>query len=86
MDIDKIEEIFDKTPVVRGQGDSNLIGLTIISKYCNNVIVDTNHHVVFSEDVHVLIEKGITEDDIRSIASLPGWHYNDEYQCLAILV
>jgi len=86
MDIDKIEEIFDKAVTVRGQGDSNLIALIIIGKYSNNVIGAAEHDKIYSEDVEVLIEKGITEDEIRTIASLPGWHYDDEYQCLATFV
>lgn len=86
MEYDRFVEIFDDTETVRGQGDTTFLGLSIISKYSKEVIGAAEHDKIYSEEVEVLIEKGITEDEVRRIASLPGWHYDEEYQCLAAFV
>jgi len=86
MDLDRVEQIFLETEIVRTSGDRTFRGLEIINKYTNNVIGAAEHDKIYSEDVDVLIEKGITEAEMIEIASLPGWHYDDEYQCLACFV
>lgn len=64
--------------LMHGKSDPNLCednvfeGLKIIAKYTKSVISGADHDVIYSEDINVLIEAGITQEDIKKLCIL-GW-------------
>ena len=44
------------------EGDNAYRGLQIIAKYTNNLIHGADHDIIYSEDLDVLIEAGITNE------------------------
>lgn len=58
------------------EGDNAYEGLTIIKKYTDNLIQGAGHDVIWSEDISTLIEKGITEEDVRELRRL-NWMIED---------
>lgn len=59
------------------EGDNAYQGLTIISKYTDVLIQGAIKDVIYSEDIEVLIEKGITEEDVKELRRL-NWHIEDQ--------
>ena len=60
-------------------GDNAYQGLKIISKYTDNLIQGAGHDVIYSEDIDVLIEKGINEYDVKELRRLNWMVEYDEY-------
>ena len=58
------------------EGDNAYEGLTIIKKYTDNLIQGAGHDVIWSENISILIEKGITEDDVKELRRL-NWMVED---------
>lgn len=58
------------------EGDNAYQGLTILSKYTEDLIQGARHDVIWSEDIEVLIEKGITEEDVKELRRL-NWMVED---------
>jgi len=58
------------------EGDNAYEGLTIIKKYTDNLIQGAGHDVIWSEDISTLIEKGITEEDVKELRRL-NWMVED---------
>lgn len=52
------------------EGDNAYQGLQIIAKYTDSVIEGASHDEIYSADIDVLIEKGITEEDVRELRRL----------------
>jgi len=77
MDLEKIEEIFNNADP-DWDGDNAYLGLQILSKYTDKVVQGADHDIIYSEDVDILIEKNITEDDVKKLAKL-NWFIYDEY-------
>ena len=59
------------------EGDNAYQGLQIIAKYTDNLIQGAGHDVIWSEDIETLIEKGITEEDVKELRRL-NWMIEDE--------
>ena len=59
------------------EGDNAYQGLQIIAKYTDNLIQGAGHDVIWSENISVLIEKGITEEDVKALRKL-NWMIEDE--------
>ena len=83
MTYEKFEEIFEITEP-EWECDNAYKGLQIISKYTSNLIQGAEHDKIYSEDIEVLIEKGITEEDVFKLRKL-NWMIEDE-QYLACFV
>ena len=58
-------------------GDNAFEGLKILSKYTDILIVGAGHDVIWSEDISVLIEKGITKEDVTELRRL-NWMIKDD--------
>ena len=58
------------------EGDNAYQGLQIIAKYTDNLIQRADHDVIWSEEISVLIEKGITEEDVKELNRL-NWMIED---------
>ena len=58
------------------EGDNAYEGLTIIKKYTDNLIQGAGHDIIWSEDISTLIEKGITEEDVKELRRL-NWMVED---------
>ena len=58
------------------EGDNAYKGLTIIKKYTDNLIQGAGDDVIWSEDISTLIEKGITEEDVKELRRL-NWMIED---------
>lgn len=59
------------------QGDNAYQGLQILSKYTSNLIQGAEHDTIYSEDISILIEVGITETDVFKLRDL-NWMVKDE--------
>ena len=59
------------------EGDNAYQGLQIVSKYTDNLIQGAGHDVIWSENISVLIEKGITEEEVKALRKL-NWMLEDE--------
>ncbi len=59
------------------EGDNAYQGLQIIAKYTDNLIQGAGHDVIWSENISVLIEKGITEEDVKALRKL-NWMLEDD--------
>lgn len=59
------------------EGDNAFQGLVILSKYTNNLIQGAGHDIIWSEDIKVLIENGITEEDVKELRRL-NWMLEDD--------
>lgn len=70
-------EIFENTDS-EWEGDNCFQGLQIISKYTPDLIQGASHDKVFSEDIRELIQAGITQEDVTSLAKL-NWSIDDDY-------
>lgn len=77
------DKIFEDTDS-KWEGDNAFKGLQILSKYTDNLIQGADHDIIYSEDVDVLIEKGIVESDVIELAKL-NWTIS-EYEYLACFV
>ena len=73
---EEVEQIFNDTPS-KWEGDNAFKGLKIISKYTDNLIHAAEHDIIYSQDIHTLIENGITKEDITELAKL-NWMLEDE--------
>lgn len=60
------------------EGDNAYQGLTILKKYTDNLIQGAGHDIIWSEDIDVLIERGITEEDVKELRRL-NWRVEDTY-------
>lgn len=78
MTEERFEEIFETTES-EWEGDNCFQGLQIIAKYTDNVVCGAGNDEVWSEDVDNLIEKGITEEDVKSLAKLGWWIEENSY-------
>lgn len=59
------------------EGDNAFQGLQIISKYTNNLIQGANHDIIYSEDISILVDNGITEEDVKELRRL-NWMVEDD--------
>jgi len=75
MTEERFEEIFEETES-KWDGDNTYQGLQIIAKYTDNVIQGAGHDIIFSEDIEMLIENGITEEDVIALRKL-NWMIED---------
>lgn len=66
-------------------GDNTYQGAQIIAKYTTNIFQAAGHDIIYSEDVDVLIEAGITEEDAKDLFKL-NWGIDKEYGCLYCFV
>jgi uncharacterized protein related to proFAR isomerase len=78
---DKIREIIYKImsadmPLDESQ-DRIWDGLQILVKYTHPVIVAAGHDTIYSADIDVLVEAGITIDDCEKLRRL-NWFIKDE--------
>ena len=64
-------------------GDNAFKGLQILSKYTDDLVCTAEHDIIYSEDVDVLLEAGITEDDAKKLRDL-NWMIDED--CLACFV
>jgi hypothetical protein len=85
---ERFEEIFNTTDS-KWTGDNTFAGLLIISKYIDfktkTIIEAAEHDIIYSSEINDLIEAGITEEDVISLAKL-NWSFNKEYDCLSCFV
>lgn len=76
---DRFYEIFDDEHS-EWVGDNAIQGLAIIAKYINtsenDIICGADHDILYSVDVDVVIEAGITEEDATALRNL-NWHIED---------
>ncbi len=81
--IEFIQKIFGEDSDIQSdwKGDNAFQGLQILAKYMNplleNLITGADHDVMYGADVYLLIEKGITEEDVVKLAKL-NWSFDDE--------
>lgn len=71
---------FDRDSSSVGYKDTCYAGLQIIAKYTDYVVQAATHDKIWSEDVDVLIEKGITIQDVSQLRDL-GWMIEDSSLC-----
>lgn len=71
MTKERFKEIFENTES-EWEGDNCFQGLQIIAKYTDHIVNGVGDDEVRSEDIDFLIEKGITEEDVKALAKL-GW-------------
>lgn len=65
--------------------DEVLEGLKILEKYIDSrVIQGADHDIIYSEDIDVLIQNGLSKEDVIQLSRL-GWHI-DEGDCFAHFV
>ena len=69
------EDLFDHRNNIKE--DQNLLGFQIMAKYTDKVIEGADHDIIYGPDIDVLIENGITEDEVRKLNEL-GFHIYDE--------
>ena len=69
MTKNEFKKIFKKTKS-EWDGDNAYQGLQIIAKYTEYLIQGAEHDVIFSEDIDVLIKKGIIKEDVTKLARL----------------
>ncbi len=81
-------EIF-KDEETTWDGDNAFQGLLIIKKYFDiyktDIITGASHDEIFSVDVDVLIESGITKEDAKRLRKL-NWMYGEYCNCLSCFV
>ena len=86
MTTEKFETIFEET-VSKWEGDNTFQGLQIIAKYIDpkktDIIKGASHDIIYSVDPETLVEAGITEEDVISLAEY-NWLISDG--CLASYV
>jgi hypothetical protein len=58
------------------EGDNAFQGLQILSKYTSNLIQGAGHDVIWSEDIDVLLEKGLTREDAEKLREI-NWMIED---------
>jgi len=58
-------------------GDNAFEGLKILSKYTDNLIQGARRDIIYSEDIDMLIEKGITKEEVTALRKL-NWMVEDE--------
>ena len=76
MTEEKFIEIMEESDSGKWEGDNAFQGLQILSKYTDNLIQGAEHDKIFSADIDTLIEKGITEEDIKELRRL-NWRVED---------
>ena len=85
---ENFEEIFEITES-NSEGDKCFQGLLIISKYINpkknKIIFYGEKDMIYSVDVNLIIDAGITEEDAILLASL-NWGICDESDSLYCFV
>lgn len=70
----------------RWEGDNAIQGLLIINKYLPNEGVDAaEHDIIYSSDIDVLLNAGITIQDAIKLRGL-NWMIDDEFDCMACFV
>jgi hypothetical protein len=75
---EKILELMDHDSDTSQWGPNNVyIGLQIIAKYTKKVVHGADHDIIYSEYIKVLIEAGITEEDVKKLCAL-GWMIHEE--------
>lgn len=82
MDVEKLEEIFEKinksfSDKYRGK-DCLFEGLKILKKYGPFEIEGAEHDIIYSCDIDKLVKTGITLEDAEELAKL-GWFIEDNY-------
>lgn len=60
------------------EGDNAYQGLTILKKYTEDLVQGARHGIIWSEDIDVLIKRGITEEDVKELRRL-NWRVEDTY-------
>jgi hypothetical protein len=80
MTYEEIEKIMEKDYDYITNKDSVFEGLKIIAKYTDDVVGAAEHDIIYSEDVEVLIEAGITKEDVEMLAKL-NWHIEEDCFC-----
>lgn len=77
MKLDKaIRILSEDIDIYAQEKDSILSGLKIVAKYTpNKVVLAATKDVIHSQQLLILIDKGITEKEIRELRRL-GWMYN----------
>lgn len=78
MTKERFIEIFENTDS-EWEGDNCFQGLQIIAKYTDHIVNGAGHDEIWSEEVDILIEKGITEEDILALAKLNWWIEDNTY-------
>jgi len=60
--------------------DEALRGLNVMAKYIKgNVIMGADHDVIYSVEVQVLVDAGITEEDVVTIRNSMWWSEDGDY-------
>lgn len=67
----------DGNTVFEEKVDKTLEGLKIISKYTDDVIQGADHDVIYSEEIMVLIDAGITVAEVEQLNTF-GWFASDD--------
>jgi len=75
LTVDEIIQIFEKDSG-KWEGDNCFKGLQIISKYTKNIIQGADHDIIYSEDIEILIEHGMTKKEFVQLRKL-NWHIED---------
>ena len=76
----KFKKIMSEDSITKWEGDNAYQGLQILSKYTDNLITGAGHDIIYSEEVNILLDKGLTEEDARELKKL-NWmiHGDDTY-------
>lgn len=75
MTTERLEQIFEETES-NWKGDNAFQGLTILSKYTDNLIQGAEHDIIHSANIEEVIEK-LTEEDAIKLAEL-NWMVSAE--------
>lgn len=75
---EEVNEIFEGDSG-KWEGDNAFKGCNIISKYIDNIIQGADHDIIYSEDVDVLIESGMTKEDFEQLRRLNWVIEDDDY-------
>ena len=78
MTEERFKEIFENTES-EWEGDNCFKGLQIIAKYTDHIVNGADRGVVWSEEIYILIKKGITEDDVKALTKLNWWIEDNTY-------
>ena len=81
MTIEEIKQIFDDINPDDWDGDGAFKGLQILSKYTDDLIQGAGRGIIYSEDIEVLIKKGITKEDVIKLANLNWMENNGHMAC-----
>lgn len=76
MTEERFIELMEEDISADWEGDNAYKGLTILSKYTEDLIQGARHDTIWSEDIDVLIEKGITEEDVKELRRL-NWRVDE---------